>query len=220
MPLEQAAKTRILIVDDHALFCEGLVRLLETEPDFAVAGHCATVDEALRILHQRPLDIVLLDFDLGLQRGSEFLRRAREKNPQLRVLILTAGLSDLDAAQLIQDGAAGIFLKHSPLTVLAKSIRKVMAGEPWIDSRYSSVLLRPEIRALQEGRSVRFTERERAVLRGVFQGFGNKEIADRLKISETSVKAALQQLFQKTGVRTRGQLVRVALEQYRDQLTP
>jgi two-component system nitrate/nitrite response regulator NarL len=220
MKPEPTAKTRILIVDDHALFCEGLVRLLDAEPDFAVAGYCATVDEALHILHRKPVDIVLLDFDLGLQRGSEFLSRVRERNPRLRVLILTAGLSDLDAAQLIRDGAAGIFLKHTPLTILAKSIRKVMGGEPWIDSRYLSVLLRPDVRALQEGRSVRLTERERSVLRGVFQGLANKEIADHLKISETSVKAALQQLFHKAGVRTRGQLVRVALERYRDQLSP
>jgi two-component system nitrate/nitrite response regulator NarL len=220
MKPEPAGKTRILIVDDHVLFCEGLVRLLETEPDLVVAGHCATVDEALRILDRKPVDIVLLDYDLGLQRGSEFLLRVQERGSQLRVLILTAGLSDLDAARLIQDGAAGIFLKHSPLSALAKSIRKVMSGEPWIDSRYLSVLLRPDIRAHQEGHSLRLTERERSILRGVFQGLANKEIADRLKISETSVKAALQQLFRKTGVRTRGQLVRVALERYRDQLSP
>jgi len=70
----------------------------------------------------------------------------------------------------------------------------------------------------QGGRKPTFTERERAILRGVFEGLANKEIATRLNVSETSVKALLQQLFEKTGVRTRGQLVRIALEQYHDQL--
>jgi DNA-binding NarL/FixJ family response regulator len=219
--MEQETRTddpiRILLIDDHALFREGLARLLEAEPDFRLVAHCSSVDEAIRSLSKNPVDIVLLDFDLGLQRGNEFLARARDRGFGGRILIVTAGMSDHDAVEALRLGAAGIFLKHSPTALLAKSIRKVMDGEPWLDSRYLGALVEAR-EGPHRPRSTRFTERETAVLRGVFQGLANKEIADLLKVSETSVKAALQQLFEKTGVRTRGQLVRVALEQHRDQL--
>ena len=209
-------KIQILILDDHDLFREGLVRLLVEEPDFETL-HCASIPEALQIVAKRPVDIVLLDYDLGLARGSEFLTRVRQNNFRGRVLVVTAGLSDLDAAQLLRNGAAGIFLKQGSPVSLAKCIRRVMEGEAWIDHRYLNVLLRAPDPETEHWKPV-FSERERAVLRGVFEGLANKEIAVRLDISETSVKAALQQLFEKTGVRTRGQLVRIALEQYRDQL--
>lgn len=208
---------RILLIDDHALFREGLARLLEAEPGFSLVAHCTSVDEAIRSLSKSPVDVVLLDFDLGLQRGNEFLERARDRGFGGRILIVTAGMSDHDAAEALRLGAAGIFLKHSPTALLTKSIRTVMDGEAWLDSRYLGALMRARDKP-HKPRSTKFTERETAVLRGVFQGLANKEIADRLKISETSVKAALQQLFEKTGVRTRGQLVRVALEQHRDEL--
>jgi DNA-binding NarL/FixJ family response regulator len=221
LKVEEKTKTadpiRILLIDDHALFREGLARLLEAEPDFSLVAHCTSVDEAIRSLSKNSVDVVLLDFDLGLQRGNEFLERARDRSFAGRILIVTAGMSDDDAAEALRLGAAGIFLKHSPTALLAKSIRTVMEGEAWLDSRYLGALMRARDKP-HRPRSTKFTERETAVLRGVFQGLANKEIADRLKISETSVKAALQQLFEKTGVRTRGQLVRVALEQHRDQL--
>lgn len=209
-------KIKILILDDHDLFREGLVRLLKDEADFETF-HCSSIPDALQIVLRKPIDIVLLDYDLGLARGSEFLNRARENNFQGRVLVVTAGLSNPDAAQLLRNGVAGIFLKEGSLGSLSKCIRRVMEGEAWIDHRYLNVLVRASESDGEHGKPV-FTDRERAVLRGVFEGLANKEIAARLSISETSVKAALQQLFEKTGVRTRGQLVRVALEQYRDQL--
>jgi DNA-binding NarL/FixJ family response regulator len=216
MSVETVQKVRILILDDHSLFREGLARLLEVEPDFAVVAHCSSVDEALRALSGAQIDIVLLDFDLGLQRGTEFLLQSRTKGFQGTILVVTAGLSNDDASQMIREGAAGIFLKHNPPALLARSIRKVMEGQPWLEARYLSALMQGG--APRKPDSTHFTERERAVLRGVFEGLMNKEISDRLKISETSVKAALQQLFEKTGVRTRGQLVRVALERYSDEL--
>ncbi len=211
-------KIRILLVDDHALFREGVARLLSPEPDFEVAGSCATVEEAMEVLASRPVDVVLLDFDLGRERGTEFLVRAREASFTGRVLVVTAGLSDADVAQVIARGAAGVFLKHSPPALLSKSIRTIMDGEVWLDQRYLAALLRLRTSRPEEDSKGRLTERERGVLRGVLEGLANKEIAERLQISESAVKAALQQLFNKTGVRNRSQLVRVALEQYQDQL--
>ncbi len=210
-------KIRLLLIDDHALFREGLARLLAAEPDFELAPPCSSVDEAFRVLEDGPVDLILLDYDLGPDTGSRFLLRAAERGLQSRVLVVTAGLSETEAAEMLRRGATGIFLKHNSPELLAKAIRKVMEGEVWLDQRYLKVLLEEAKSGEPEGRR-RLSEREREVLRAVFEGLSNKEIAARLAVSESSVKATLQQLFFKTGVRTRGQLVRVALEQYRDSL--
>lgn len=216
---EGRARVRILLVDDHALFREGLARLLAAEADFDVVAQCGTVDEAIAIVSTRPVDLVLLDVDLGSERGSELMRRVGQRDAPARVLVVTAGLTDTEAAWFLREGAAGIFLKHDPPGVLVRSIRQVMDGEASVDHRILTGVLRMGAAPANDahGKSP-LTTREREVLRGVLEGHANKEIAADLEISESSVKAALQQLFHKTGVRTRSQLVRIALEQYRDEL--
>lgn len=211
-------KIRLLVVDDHALFRDGLVRLLESEPDIEVVAACSTVNEALAALSGGEIDLVLLDYDLGSETGARFLLRSAEMGFRGRVLVVTAGLSDSESTTLLRYGATGIFPKHSPPDLLGKAIRKVVQGEVWLDQRYLQALIQEAKSAGPEDRPRRLSERERQVLRAVFEGASNKEIAVRLQVSESSVKATLQQLFLKTGVRTRSQLVRVALEQYRDYL--
>jgi DNA-binding NarL/FixJ family response regulator len=211
-------KVRILLIDDHALFREGLARLLGSEPDFEMLVPCSSVDEALRVLDTATADFVLLDYDLGKERGSRFLVQAREHGFTGKVLVVTAGLSDSEAADLLRRGASGIFLKHSPPSLLSKAIRKVRQGEVWLDQRYLKAFLTEQFAPEPPDRGRRLTDRERDVLRGVMEGQASKEIAAQLQVSESSVKATLQQLFLKTGVRSRSQLVRVALEQYRDYL--
>ena len=209
-------KIRTLLVDDHATFAESVARALNAEPDLDVS-HCTTIADALKILHQQPIDIALLDHDLGAERASQFLPLARQVGFGGRVLIVTAWVSDTEARRLLRQGVAGIFVKESPLSVLAESIRLIQSGGVWLDRRYQN-LTGVEPSATQADSGPRFNERQRKVLRFVLEGLSNKEIAAQLQISESYVKAILQSLFQKTGVRTRGQLVRVALEHYEDQL--
>jgi len=211
-------KTRILVVDDHALFREGLVRLLASEPDFELVPSCATSEEALRVLESTPTDVVLLDYDLGSETGTRFLVQASRRGFEGKVLVVTAGLGDHEVAEVLRLGVTGIFPKHNPPSLLAKAIRKVMAGEIWLDQRFLKILVQESRGVGPEEKGHRLSERESEVLRLVFEGLANKEIAVRLQVSESSVKATLQQLFSKTGVRTRSQLVRVALERYRDYL--
>jgi DNA-binding NarL/FixJ family response regulator len=215
---EPVRKIRVLLVDDHALFREGLARLLASEPDFELAVPCSNGEEALRVLETAEVDLILLDYDLGAETGSRFLVQAARRGFQGRVLIVTAGLGDNEVAELLRLGVVGVFLKHNPPSLLAKAIRKVMAGEIWLDQRYLKILLQESRASDLESRGRKLSDREQEVLKSVFQGLANKEIAVRLQVSESSVKATLQQLFFKTGVRTRSQLVRVALEKYRDYL--
>jgi two-component system, NarL family, nitrate/nitrite response regulator NarL len=215
-----ATKVRLLIVDDHTLFRESIARLLNAEPDFEVVADCGTIREALRVISKASVDLVLLDFDLGEQTGFHFFEEAKRVGFQGKVLIVTAGLSESEGADMMRHGAAGIFLKHSSAAVLSQGIRQVMSGRVWIEQHYLRTIFHTPPAQKQEGRGPhkRLSERERRILGFILEGLTNKQIADRLDISESSVKAALQQLFDKAGVRTRSQLVRVALEQYRDEL--
>ncbi|MGA3190189.1 MAG: response regulator transcription factor [Bryobacteraceae bacterium] len=193
-------------------------RLLDAEPDFEMVADCSSVEQAVQILAKSAVDLVLLDYDLGQQRAPDFLDRAHALGFKPRVLMVTAGITPSESVQILNDGASGLFLKHSSPALLAEAIRRVHGGETWVDQRCLRDIV--HVASQPEGRrppSKDFTERERAVLRGVFEGLSNKEIGTRLEISESSVKAALQQLFHKTGVRTRSQLVRIALEQFAGQ---
>ena len=204
----------ILLVDDHTLFREGVSRLLANEPAFKVVA-CASINEALAILRQRPIDIVLLDFDLGQRDGTQLVRLAKEQGFEGKILVVTAGVDEREAAELIRSGISGIFMKQNSAALLVQGIHDVMGGKVWFDQELLQATMHGGA-PLPESPSERFTQREHQVLSYVFEGLGNKEIAARIGVSESSVKATLQQLFSKTGVHTRGQLVRIALEQYRN----
>ena len=202
-------------MDDHSLFRESLSRLLQAEPDFRIAGSCASATEALSLLDREKVDLVLLDYDLGEEQGSMLLDGARQRGFKGRILMVTAGMSDNLTLRTLESGSSGIFLKHSAPGELVEAIHKVMRGEMWLDSQAVRSLVSAASRRPEEQPEAQpLNAREQAVLRGVFEGLTNKEIASQLQISEGSVKAVLQQLFDKTGVRTRAQLVRIALENY------
>lgn len=213
MPQTETKLIRALLVDDHALFRESVATALASDPMIHIE-HCGSIREALQLLAERSFDLVLLDHDLGNERASQFLPAAREAGFSGRVLIVTAWVSDTEARRLLRQGVAGIFLKEAPLSDLIDSIRAVAEGRgptcDWAGARSPQ----PAVSAA----APLFNDRQRRVLRFVVEGLSNKEIAWRLQISESYVKAILQSLFEKTGVRTRGQLVRVAFEQYEDQL--
>lgn len=211
-----ARKIRCLLVDDHAVFRESVAAALAIKPDLEVS-HCGAIKEALDILQRQSVDIVLLDHDLGAERTSQFLPAARQLGFAGRVLIVTAWVSDTEARRPMRQGIAGIFLKKSPLSTLTESIRKIQAGETWLD-RHFMQLADENDRGNQQSGGPSFNNRHRQAMRFVLEGLSNKEIAWRLQISESYVKATLQDLFEKTGVRTRGQLVRVVLEQYANQI--
>ncbi len=218
MPEPAAGTVRILLLDDHTLFRESAGRMLAAEPGFEVAAHCGTIAEALQLLRQTTVDVVLLDFDLGESDGRQFLRLAKEQGFQGKVLIVTAGVDAGVATELIRSGISGVFRKHDSAALLAQAIRDVMTGKVWMDQKQLQTALKAEVSSPQENCVKPFTEREQQVLFCVFEGLANKEIAARIGVSESSVKATLQQLFSKTGVRTRSQLVRIVLEQHRDQM--
>jgi DNA-binding NarL/FixJ family response regulator len=207
---EQPSKIKILLIDDHALFREGAARLLDAEPDLEVAGCCGSVAEAMVILGSAQVDLVLLDLDLGNERGFQFFKPAGEIGFQGRILVVAGVVGPFEARRLIQSGVKGIVLKQTPPNLLIDAIRVIMDGALYLDpalKEHMDAVTSPS----HSGEEL--TSRDRAVWNGVVEGLTNKEIASRVHISEALVKVTLQQLFDKHGVRTRSQLVRIALEQ-------
>jgi len=202
---------RLLLVDDHILFREGLRRLFESEPDFETVAVCGTSAEALEVLARFAVDIVLLDFDLEDAPGTRFIASAAAAGYSGKILMVTAGMSPLDVAVARKLAISGIFLKHNSPTSLLQAIRAVADGSTWWEPKLPSGTSTIAESVGEAARS-QLTPREQKVLRGVFEGLTNKEMAYQIGVSQSSVKATLQQLFDKMGVRTRSQLVRIAIE--------
>jgi len=206
----------LLLVDDHVMFRENLARSLDRESDLRVVSQVSSSQEALAALKHDP-HVVLLDVDLGAERALQFVEGAKKVAFKGQILIVTAGISGQEAVQLVQAGVAGIVHKVHSTQALCGAIRKVAAGEACVEDEYVTSLFRSLDRT--RGKTLpNLTERDRVVLRYVLEGLTNREIGEQLDISEGAVKGSLRQLFDKLGVRTRAQLVKIALVQYRNQL--
>ena len=206
---------RILMVDDHGLFREGLSRLLGSTSEIQVVGQCATASDAITTLTKTPADVVLLDYDLGEEHGSSVLAELRDRFPDLKVLMVTAGMSDEATLRVMESGASGIFMRHSNPDQLVVAIHRVAQNEVWLDpGAVRSLVAAKSIQTERMEHSRSLTARQIEVLRRILDGLTNKEIAWNLKVSESSIKAVIQELFHKAGVRTRSQLVRIAIEKH------
>ena len=207
---------RIVILDDNGLFRSSLSRFLASEPGLEVAGECATCAEATELLNKIPVNVVLLDLDLGAERANQFIAVAFEGGYVGRFL-LVAGSPDVRAAAMaLKLGASGVFLKSEPPERLVRAIRLVAEGELWVDPEVIRRLAEqfvdycPQLDS--QSASELLEERERSVLLGILAGLTNRKIGTNMGLSESSVKNIVQRLFGKAGVKTRSQLVRVALE--------
>lgn len=208
----------LLLVDDHELFRESLAQALSAKPDFAAVRHCSTAAEAEQALASDRIDVVLLDYDLRSDRGSTVVSWAVDHAFGGRFLVLTAALTEADALWLIQHGVAGILLKERPLSELAEAIRTVAQGGIWLDQPFLKLVISAAASGAQAANGPAFTPLERRTLRLLVEGYTNKEIACRIESSEAAVKATIQRLFDKVGVRSRGNLIRIAVEEFRNEL--
>lgn len=211
---KQTRKLNILIVDDHAVVRSGLKLLIETDPRFAVCGEASTVAEASAAAERAQPELILLDLDLNGENALEGMPALLRAAPRARVLVLT-GLSDAGVhAQALRAGAMGLVLKEKAAEVLLKAIEKVNNGEVWFDrTTMGSVLSemsrggRRTVEDLDEARIATLTDREREVVTLIGEGLKNRQIGERLFISETTVRHHLTSIFDKLGVSDRLELV-------------
>jgi two-component system, NarL family, nitrate/nitrite response regulator NarL len=204
---------RVLIVDDHGIMRAGLRMLLESQPGITVVGEAATCAEALALATCAQPDVIVLDLDLGGENAIESIPMLLHTAPETRVLVLT-GVRDPEVhRQAIRQGAVGLVLKEKAVETLLEAIARVRAGEVWLEptmiARVLGDLTRPQPSSQtspEVAKIARLTEREREVITLVGEGLRNKHIAERLYISEATVRHHLTAIFAKLGVSDRFEL--------------
>jgi DNA-binding NarL/FixJ family response regulator len=202
---------RILIVDDHAVVRAGLRMLIDQNPAMKVVGLAGNRSEALAIAASEQPDLIILDILLGDQDGLTILPDLREVAKNARVLVLTGLRGSESQRRAMLAGAMGVVLKEHAAEVLIKAIIKVNEGEVWLDRLMMGSLLdemsqAPEVDS-EKGKIASLTEREREVIALIAEGLKNKQIGQRLFISETTVTHHLSSIFSKLDVSDRLELV-------------
>lgn len=209
---------RVLLVDDQALFREGLHTLLSVYADLDVVGEAANGEEALRLAAQLQPDIVLMDLRMPVLDGVAATRRLLAVQPQCRVLALTTFEDDESVFDALRAGAAGYLLKDTPSEKLVEAIRAVARGQSFLQPSVAAKVIAEFNRlAVSAPRATgqlveQLSEREVEILRLVAAGASNKEIAERLVIAEGTVKNHLTSILGKLGVRDRTQAALKARE--------
>jgi DNA-binding NarL/FixJ family response regulator len=198
---------RILIVDDHRVVRQGFCSLLELEAGFNVVGEAGTGAEALKLIHDRHPDIVLLDLKLPDMNGAEVCRRATATYPDVAILMLTAISSGPEVLKCIDAGAQGYILKDVDISELTRTIRALHQGDSVLDSHVTSAVLeraRRQARGPVPGGTL--TEREQEIVRLIARGLTNKEIGQTLFMSPSTVKFHISEIMQKLEVKSRTQV--------------
>jgi DNA-binding NarL/FixJ family response regulator len=205
---------RILLADDHPIFRDGVRRLLEAVDEFSIVGEASNGSECVQMLAKLKPDILLLDLRMPDKDGLAVLEEVNFDSTATRVIVLTATEDDNDVVRAVRLGARGVVLKQSATELLVKSIQKVHAGEIWLDKRMTAEVMRAFTKSAEGGprrEKPLLSEREREIVQLVAQGFRNREIGEKLFISEQTVKNHLHNIFDKLGVSDRLELALYAL---------
>jgi len=199
----------VVLADDHPLMRKALNDLLSSERDFTVLAQCANGDEALRAVREHRPDILVLDVRMPGKGGLAVMKVMKEEKLATRVVLLAASLEDEEMLEASRLGVRGVVLKEMTPRLLVQCIRKVHAGEPWLERRTAArafeTLLRREAGAREISKVL--TAREIEVARLASMGLRNKAIGDRMSISEGTVKTHLHNIYEKVHVQSRAELV-------------
>jgi DNA-binding NarL/FixJ family response regulator len=217
-PAKEGELIRIVIADDHPIFRDGLRKLLTLEDDFRVVAEARDGKEVLEVLEEVQPDILLLDLKMPGLDGLTALQKLQNSRTKTKVIVLTASEDKNQFVQAMKFGTCGIVLKQTATELLIKSIRKVHAGEIWLDSHTTAAVMRQFSSPMDSaplGNRDRdrspLSQREREIVVLVAQGFKNKEMAEKMFISEQTVKNHLHNIFDKLGVSDRLELALYAI---------
>jgi len=206
---------RVLIADDHTIVRSGVNLLLSSEPDIEVVGEATDGISAVELAQQFKPDVVLMDIGMPELDGIEATRRIRERVPEANVLVLTMHRSDEYLFQMLEAGALGYVLKGAETSELINAVRTVARGEVFLYPSMARRLVQQFLRQVGADPSERprLTPREKQILNLVAEGYSNKEIAERLVVSPSTVHSHRTNLMQKLGLSTRHELVQYARRQ-------
>ena len=200
---------RIALADDHPIVLQGLQQLFERHADFEVVCCCTTGNDALIGVRAHRPDVLVLDLRMPEGSGLDVLRAIAADKLECRTVLLTAAVSDDEVIEAVRLGARGLILKESPPEALVDCVRRVFRGEQWLERE---TLTRAFRRALDREAATRdaadaLTPREMEIVRMVAQGLRNRAIAERLSISEGTVKVHLHNIYEKFAVDGRLELL-------------
>ena len=205
---------KILIADDHAIFRDGLRKLLDSEEEITIIGEARNGSECIKMLGKLKPDILLLDLRMPDKNGLAVLEEVNFNTLPTRVILLTASGDDREVVRAMRLGARGVVLKESAIDLLVKSIHCVHAGEIWLDSRMTAGVINAFSASPKSGtRSEKplLSDREMEVVQLVAQGVHGKEIGEKLFISKQTVKNHMHNIFDKLGVSDRLELALYAI---------
>lgn len=197
------ARASVLVVDDHALVRTGVANIISHEPDLHVVAEAANGLEAVQAFERYRPDVTLLDLRMPVMEGVEAVRQIRQRDPAARVIVLTTYDTDEDITRALQAGAKAYVLKDISAHALIACIHDVLAGKTYLAPAAAAKLA-------ERVTQVQLTPRELAALRSMADGRTNKEIAVALGISERTVKSHMAHLFEKLGVTSRTEAVKIA----------
>ncbi|HUS05441.1 MAG TPA: response regulator transcription factor [Bryobacteraceae bacterium] len=212
------ARIRIVLADDHPIVRDGLRKLLSLEDDIDVVGEASDGREVLQVVQDTDPDIVILDLRMPNLDGLSALQALQQTHKKTKVIVLTASDDKGEFVQAMKLGCSGIVLKQTAPELIVKSIRKVNAGEIWLDSHTTAAVMRQFaapgdlLGGATKGRERSpLSQREREIVGLVAQGYKNKEMAEKMFISEQTVKNHLHNIFDKLGVSDRLELALYAI---------
>ena len=205
---------RTLVADDHAMFRDGLRKLLSSTDDIAIIGEASNGADCIKMLAKLKPDILLLDLRMPDKDGLAVLEEVNFDSLPTRVIVLTAAEDDRDVIRAMRLGARGVVLKQSATDLLVKSIYRVHAGEIWLDNRITAEVMKAFAKSSDGGprrEKPLLSNREKQIVQLVAQGYRNKEMGEKLFISEQTVKNHLHNIFDKLGVSDRLELALYAI---------
>jgi DNA-binding NarL/FixJ family response regulator len=194
---------RLLIVDDHPIFRDGLRGVFAADPSFEVVGEAGNGIDAIAQISTLPVDVVLMDLRMPEMSGVETIRQVHHLRPEIRVLVLTTFNTDSDVLPAIEAGATGYLLKDAPRDELIRAVRAAFNGEAVLSPAVAGRLLGQ----VRKPASSMLSEREREVLKLIATGATNREVAVQLFISEATIKTHLLHIYEKLNVRDRAAAV-------------
>jgi DNA-binding NarL/FixJ family response regulator len=208
-------RIRVVLADDHVIVLDGLEQLFRLEPEFEVVARSTTAEAAVKALQEHRPDILVLDLVMPGHDGMWVLRELSELNLPTRTVLLTAHVEENRLVEAIRLGVWGIVLKEMAPRMLMECVRKVHAGEKWLEQQsVTRAMERMQKRESEIDRLTRLlTPRELEIVRLASEGLRNKEIGERLSITEGTVKIHLHNIYEKLGVTGRSQLILYATKQ-------
>jgi len=210
--LDQQMAISLVLADDHPIVLDALENLFRQEADFKVLGRCVNGEEALRAVREYRPDVLILDIRMFRMDGLAVLREMKKEGLSTRVVLLTVALDEDQVVEAIRLGVSGVVLKDMAPRLLVQCVRKVHAGEQWLERQSFGRAMERMLRREAGAREIAgiLTPREIEIVRMAATGLRNKQIAEKLFISEGTAKIHLHNIYEKLGLSDRLELARYA----------